>query len=103
MAASIATSGSFLPTPVNTPMDARTVLNYKSEIPNIIRPYIGMIFYIKEEDIFYVVTSLKSANVNGILASNMAVNEYRPLVSANINFASTSDIQTMLIELGLTK
>lgn len=105
MAASIATSGSFIPTVTNTPIDARIVLNYKSEISSIIRPYVGMIFYVKAEDTFYVVTSLKASSVAGIVVGDTAVNEYRPLIeqqSANITFASTEEVMSMLRGLGLT-
>lgn len=99
--ANIATSGSFLPTTVNTPVDARIVINSKSEIANMAKPYVGMIFYVKDEDAFYVVTSLKSSSINGIIVNNTAVNEYRPLVGATLQFATAAEVQNMLKNVGI--
>lgn len=99
--ANIATSGSFLPTTVNTPVDARIVINSKSEIVNMEKPYVGMVFYVKDEDAFYVVVSLKSSSVNGIIVNNTAVNEYRALIESMVEFATPAEVQNMLKNVGI--
>lgn len=48
---------------VDTPLDGRTIIESKDEIIKIPYPYIGMIFYVKNENKFYYIKTLKTAYV----------------------------------------
>ena len=82
---------SFMPKPLFTgsaqvndlPLDARTRIENLDEISMIEFPYIGMMFYVKDEDKFYVVKSLKGEEaVPGIAATfvaNRRIDQYEEL------------------------
>ena len=61
MAKKIVTSEGLVPSVANTPLDSRTRINNINEIENIEVPYIGMIFYVVDEEKHYVVKSLKGS------------------------------------------
>ena len=58
--------GSLMPSLKDTPLDARSRIDTIADIDNIELPYVGMMFYVKDEKKFYVVNSLKSKVINGI-------------------------------------
>ena len=72
--------GSIKPTKKDTPSDIRTRIESIDEIENIPLPYIGMIFYVVDENEFYRVLSLKSKVVAGREQVNMLVDQYEKLI-----------------------
>lgn len=81
----IATSGSFTPTVVDTPLDIRTRVASKEDIENIPLPYEGMLFYVKDEGVHYVVKSLKSKEVAGINIDNAIIDKYEKFTGSGDN------------------
>ena len=65
------------------PLDARTRIETLDEVPMIEFPFIGMMFYVKDEDKFYVVKSLRGEEkIPGIAATmvpNFRVDQYEEL------------------------
>ena len=51
-------NGALKPTKRNTPLDCRTVIENIKEVSRIPLPYVGMIFYVKDENQLYKVTTL---------------------------------------------
>ena len=72
--------GSIKPTKKDTPSDIRVRIETISEVENIPLPYIGMIFYVIDENEFYRVLSLKSKIVAGREQTNMLVDQYEKLI-----------------------
>lgn len=72
-------SDTFIPDKANTPIDARTVVDFVSEIPHIKLPYEGMLVYCKEDKKIYKITSLKSVKIGPISSKNCAVDTYEEL------------------------
>ena len=69
------------------PLDARTRIENLDEIPMIEFPFIGMMFYVKDEDKFYVVKSLRGEEkVPGVAATmvpNFRVDQYEEFSSGS--------------------
>ena len=76
----VVVSGALIPSTVNTPIDARVRIKTLSDAVNIEMPYIGMIFYVIEENEFYFVKSLRPKVVNGVKIPNMLVRDVEKLV-----------------------
>lgn len=72
--------GSIKPTKKDTPSDIRTRIESINEVESIPLPYIGMIFYVIDENEFYRVLSLKSKVVAGREQINMLVDQYEKLI-----------------------
>lgn len=72
--------GSIKPTKKDTPSDIRVRIETISEVESIPLPYIGMIFYVIDENEFYRVLSLKSKIVAGREQTNMLVDQYEKLI-----------------------
>lgn len=72
----IITSGGLTPSSKNTPCDLRTRIESIDEIDSIPVPFVGMVFYVINEDAFYVVKSLKSKKIGTIDIPNSAIDEY---------------------------
>ena len=68
--------GSLMPSIKDTPLDARSRIDTIADVGNIELPYVGMMFYVKDEKKFYVVNSLKSKTINGIVVEGMLIDEY---------------------------
>ena len=51
----IVSGGGFVPSTSNTPLDIRSRINTISDVSSIPSPYIGMIFYVIDEDKYYKV------------------------------------------------
>jgi len=96
--ANISCSGGFIPSVVNTALDARTVIENIEEMANISYPFVGMVVYVKNENKLYLVTSLKAKNVMGISTPDSQVDGYESLA---IEFATTDEVNAMMEELGL--
>ena len=80
----IVSSGGFKPSTKNTPIDIRTRIESLSEIAIIPNPFVGMIFYVLDEEKFYVVKSLKAKDLGAMLIPDASIDEFEPLM-ANIN------------------
>ena len=69
------------------PLDARTRIDTIDEVPMIEFPFIGMMFYVKDEDKFYVVKSLRGEEkIPGIAATmvpNFRVDQYEEFSSGS--------------------
>lgn len=63
----------------NTPMDIRTRIESLDEILYIPNPFIGMIFYVTQEDKFYVVKTLKPKSVGAMIITDALIDIYEPL------------------------
>lgn len=72
--------GSIKPTKKDTPSDIRVRIETINEVESIPLPYIGMIFYVIDENEFYRVLSLKSKIVAGREQTNMLVDQYEKLI-----------------------
>ena len=64
---------------VNTPIDARTVVNGTSDIADIELPYIGMRVYCTGNGKEYRITSLKAKTIGALTVENAAVDEYEEI------------------------
>ncbi len=68
-----------IPSTVNTPIDARTVVNGTSDIADIELPYIGMRVYCTGNGKEYRITSLKAKTIGALTVENAAVDEYEEI------------------------
>lgn len=66
--------GSVIPTSKDTPLDNRSRINTISEITNIIRPYEGLVVFVKDEKDYYKITKVSTLG---------KVKAYEKLISAN--------------------
>ena len=87
------------PTTNDLPLDVRTRIETIDEISQIEFPYIGMMIYVKDEDKFYVVKSLKGEEVvpgvAATLVQNRRVDQYEEL---NITSVAESGSGNNLID-----
>ena len=63
----------------NTPLDIRTRIESIAEIENIPSPFIGMIFYVMDEQEFYVVKTLKSKILGSMVMIDAIIDSYELL------------------------
>ena len=75
--------GSLMPSSKDTPLDARSVIDTITDVETIELPYVGMMFYVKDQEKFYVVNSLKAKNINGIEVEGMLVDKYAEITIFN--------------------
>ena len=76
----IVSNGGFKPSTIDTPIDMRTRITNIDEVSKIPLPYVGMIFYVLDEERHYKVISLKSKIINDDLeVPNSVIDEYAPL------------------------
>ena len=68
-----------IPSTVNTPIDARTIVSGTLDIPNIELPYIGMRVYCTGNGKEYRITSLKSKTIGALTVANAAVDTYEEI------------------------
>ena len=73
-------NGALKPTKRNTPLDCRTVIETIKEVSRIPLPYVGMIFYVKDENQLYKVTTLKSKLIAGKPQEDYQVNKYEKII-----------------------
>lgn len=84
MADKIVVGGSLIPSGKNQPLDIRARIATISEVESIEVPFVGLIFYVKDEKKFYVVKSLKAKKVAAITMPDMLVDEYEPLINPDL-------------------
>ena len=84
MSKKVIVSGSLIPSSNNSPLDLRTRINTIAEVEAIQVPYVGMIFYVIDEDKYYSVKSLKDSQMGNITISDAIIDKYEPLVNINL-------------------
>ena len=72
----ILTSGALKFTEANTPTRAGELIDTLSEIYDIPTPRLGMLVYVRDEAKEYIIRSLKSKVVGGVIVPDAAVDEY---------------------------
>ena len=77
----IIVNGSLIPSVKNAPLDIRTRINTIAEVESIQVPFVGMIFYVIDEEKFYVVKTLKGSNVGNIELKDTTIDTYEPLAA----------------------
>lgn len=93
--------GALKVTTKNTPMDVRTRIQNKTEIPNIPSPFVGMVFYVISENEYYRVLSLKSKMIAGRPQEAAQINAYEKLVKLE-GFATTKYVDKAISEIELS-
>ena len=88
-------NGALKPTKRNTPLDCRTVIENISEVSKIPLPYVGMIFYVKDENQFYKVITLKSKLIAGKPQEDYQVNKYEKLVDLS-GYPTKEDVDNLI-------
>ncbi len=78
----IATAGSLIPNATNTPLDARTRIAALANISDIEVPYIGMHFYVTGTGVEYIVKTLKSKTIGGLVTADAQVDTYEAIPDA---------------------
>ena len=76
----ITSSGGLKPSVANTPIDVRTRIETIADVASIPLAYVGMIFYVVDEDKFYKVKSLKDKKIGPLVTKNALVDEYVELM-----------------------
>ena len=76
----IIVGGGLRPSQANMPLDVRTRIESIDEVELIPVPFVGMIFYVINENKFYFVKSLKEKTVAGRPIQNMVINEFEEFV-----------------------
>ena len=84
MADKIVVGGSLIPSGKNQPLDIRARIATISKVESIEIPFIGLIFYVEDEEKFYVVKSLKAKKVAAVTMPDMLVDEYEPLINPDL-------------------
>lgn len=84
MADKIVVGGSLIPSGKNQPLDIRARIATISKVESIEIPFVGLIFYVEDEEKFYVVKSLKAKKVAAIIMPDMLVDEYEPLINPDL-------------------
>ena len=91
--------GGIKPSTKNTPGDIRTRVNAIADIESIPLPFVGMIFYVEEDQNFYVVKSLKGKKVGIVNIPDSLIDEYELL---HQGYASIEFVEEMLGEVSTT-
>ena len=73
-------NGGVKPASKNTPGDIRTRIQTIAEVESIPVPFVGMIFYVIDENKFYKVLSLKGKEIAGITMPDMLIDTYEELM-----------------------
>lgn len=76
MAKIINVSGALIPTSINTPLDARTVIDTIDDLESISYPSIGLLIYVKSENRFIRVTALGPKKVGPLTVPMAAISEW---------------------------
>lgn len=76
MAKNVNVSGALIPTTINTPLDARSVINNVDELTDISYPHIGMQVYVISENRFIRVTALGPKKIGPLIVPMAAISEW---------------------------
>lgn len=93
---SIMINGGIKPATKNTPTDVRTRIETIGDVESIPLPFVGMIFYVVDEQEYYKVSSLKGKTVAGIEQPDMLVDGYEKLI--DFSGLATEEFVTRAIE-----
>lgn len=77
---SVVLNGGIKPSSKNTPGDIRTRIDSIADVANIPVPFVGMLFYVIDENKYYKVLTLKGKEVAGITMPEMEVDTYEELL-----------------------
>ena len=108
MSKKVIVNGSMIPSSSNLPLDYRTRINSIAEVESIQLPFVGMIFYVLDEEKFYVVKSLKNSFVGSIELKDTTVDEFEPLINFSLddidlsNMASIEYVNEQITNIELT-
>ena len=81
----VVVNGSLIPSVKNAPLDLRTRINTIAEVESIQVPFVGMIFYVIDEEKFYVVKSLKGSKIGNIDLPDTTVDVFEPLIKVEVD------------------
>ena len=95
MADKVIVSGSLIPSSSNSPLDFRTRINTIGEIESVQSPFVGMIFYVLDEEKFYVVKTLKGKQVGNVTVENSIVDEFEELIKVDNVDVDLSDMASI--------
>lgn len=76
-----AVAKALIPNAVNTPLDARIVVDAESDFANIEMPYVGMIIYTKSDGKYWTVKTLKEKQIGIMSVANAAIDSYEEFKS----------------------
>lgn len=76
MAKNINVSGALIPTTINTPLDARSVVETIEDLENISYPNIGLQVYIKSENRYIRVTALGPKRIGPLIVPMAAIESW---------------------------
>lgn len=79
----VSTEGGIKPKSLNTPGDVRTRIETIADVSSIPLPYIGMIFYVIDEDKYYSIKTLADKQYGPIIKPDELVGTYEPLFTIN--------------------
>lgn len=65
----------------DTPMDIRTRIESIAEVEEIPNPFIGMMFYVIDEEKFYIVKSLKDRVIGTIVITDAIIDKYELFIA----------------------
>ena len=91
--------GGLKPSTKNTPMDVRTRIDSIADVELIPLPFVGMMFYVVDEQKYYKVTSLKSKSLAGMELPDMLVGEYEELL---FGYATEQFVEQLFFDIELT-
>ena len=76
----IISSGGFVPSSTDTPLDVRTRVQSVDDIYNIDLPYVGMIVYVIDENKYYKIKTLKAKEAGIALIENSSVDTFEEFI-----------------------
>ena len=83
MADKIVVGGSLVPSGKNQPLDIRARISTIADVESIEVPFVGLMFYVEDEQRFYVVKSLKAKKIGSISMPDMLVDKYEELINSS--------------------
>ena len=98
----ISVGGIFKQTKRNAPSDIRIRINTISDVASIPLPYVGMIFYVVDENEYYRVLTLKSSIIAGRPQEDMLVGTYEKLVKID-GYATEEFVNNAIKDIELTQ
>lgn len=83
--ACIKIADSLIPANTNIPADARTRVSTEADILTIENPAIGMLVYVEDNGITYIIKTLKASKVGVLTVKNKLVDTYEKFVPSKIS------------------
>lgn len=99
---SISSTGGFIPSTLDTPLDMRSRVETESDIYSIPKPFLGLIVYVKDTGKIFVITGLKDKKVGMFINKNALVDTYREIDVGDLSeYATQSFVTDKIAELQL--